>query len=97
MKHFCSIKNEHLLLTLFTGTTSAQRKLAAASLRRAVRQSVRQGCWNKPAVDLRTSTREGPVGADARRVALGSAGHLERLRSSRRRRKNNRSRLEELG
>jgi hypothetical protein len=39
MKHFCSIKNEHLLLTLFTGTTSAQRKLAAASLRRAVRQS----------------------------------------------------------
>jgi hypothetical protein len=52
-------------------------------------RAVRPGCQDEPAVDLRTSAREGPVRADARRVALGLAGHLERLRTSRRRRKNN--------
>ena len=38
-----------------------------------------------------------PVRAGARRVVLGSAGHLERLQTSRRRRKNNRLGLKELG
>ena len=38
----------------------------------------------------RTRTREGPVRVGARRVVLGSAGHLEHLQTSRRRRKNSR-------
>ena len=42
----------------------------------------------------RTLAQEGPVRANARRVVLGSAGHLERLQTSRRRRKNSRKRLE---
>jgi hypothetical protein len=33
--------------------------------------AVRPVCRDQPAVDLRTSTREGPVRVDARRVALG--------------------------
>ena len=41
--------------------------------------------------------REGPVGTGARMVVLRSAGHLERLQTSRRRRKNSRWRLEKLG
>ena len=45
----------------------------------------------------RTRTREGPVRVGARRVVLGSAGHLKCLQTSRRRRKNNRWGLEELG
>ena len=45
----------------------------------------------------RTLAREGLVRTDARRVALGSTGHLERLQTSRRRKKNSRWRLEELG
>ena len=45
----------------------------------------------------RTLAREGPIRAGARRVALGSAGHLERLQMSRRRKKNRRWRLKELG
>ena len=46
--------------------------------------------------DERSPGRD-PVRAGARRVVLGSAGHLERLQTSRRRRKNNRLGLEELG
>ena len=38
-----------------------------------------------------------PVRVGARRVALGSAGHLKRLQTSQRRRKNNRLGLEKLG
>ena len=38
-----------------------------------------------------------PVRVGARRVFLGSAGHLERLQTSQRQRKNNRRRLEKLG
>ena len=45
--------------------------------------------------DERSPGRD-PVRASARRVVLGSAGHLERLQTSRRRRKNNIWRLEEL-
>jgi hypothetical protein len=52
-------------------------------------RAVRPGCRDEPTVDLRTSAREVPVGANERRVFLGSADHLEGLWTSRRRRKNN--------
>jgi hypothetical protein len=45
----------------------------------------------------RTLTREGPVRASARRVVLGSVGHLERIQTPSRRRKNSRLGLEKLG
>ena len=45
--------------------------------------------------DERSSGRD-PIGASARRVTLGSAGQLERLQTSWRRRKNNMSRFEKL-
>ena len=38
-----------------------------------------------------------PSGQACSRVVLGSAGHLERLQTSRRRKKNSKWRLEELG
>ena len=47
--------------------------------------------------DQRTLAREGPRLASARRFILRLAGHLERLQTSRRRKKNSRWRLEELG
>jgi hypothetical protein len=64
-------------------------KLTAASLTqggqtRRLGRAVRLGYRDEPAVDLRTSAREGPVGADAREVDLGSAGHLERFQMSQR-------------
>ena len=46
---------------------------------------------------IRLRTANNPVRAGARRVVLGSAGHLECLQMSWRRRKNNRLGLKELG
>ena len=46
--------------------------------------------------DERSPERD-PVRANTRRVVLGSAGHLERLQTSRIQRKNSIWRLEELG
>ena len=46
--------------------------------------------------DERSPGRD-PIRAGTRRIVLGSAGHLERLQTSRRRRKNSRWRLKKLG
>ena len=64
---------------------------------RPVRWTGQTGCRGESATtDERSGGRE-PVRASVRRVVLGSAGHLECLQTSRRRRKNSRCRLKKLG
>ena len=65
-----------------------------APMLRAVRPIRGTGQTSSPAKSDEHSPGRDPVRADTRRVVLGSAGHIERLQTSRRRRKNSRKWLE---
>jgi hypothetical protein len=75
--------------------SSLQRLLRGAV--RSVKGTGQTGRQGESAKSDERSPGRDPVRASTHRVVLGSAGHLERLQTSRRRRNNSRWRLKKLG